>query len=148
SLSQKPIVKFPRIKLGNAILLRKQWWIKVNNLDEIFSPLKGRFEKFIKLKKWIRENHLPEKFYIKANLMSQISNNEETENFHYQDWMRKPQYIDTDSSHLDQVLFNQLILFKESLIIEEISHISDMMPVEYDGKKYMTEYLIETYQER
>src|SRR5699024_10191749 len=147
SLSQKPIVKFPRIKLGNAILLRKQWWIKVNNLDEIFSPLKGRFEKFIKLKKWIRENQLPEKFYIKANLMSQFSNNENTENFHYQDGMRKPQYIDTDSSHLVQVFFNQLNLFKESFIIEEALPSKDMLPVENDGKKYMTEYLIETYQE-
>ncbi|GLB62092.1 TniQ family protein [Cytobacillus sp. NCCP-133] len=142
--SNKGIVHFPRIKVGRTILKRRQWWINKNHFFEENTQENDHFEKFRMLRQWLHKNSIPNQFYLKANLSLQLSNQNETT--HYQDGMRKPQYIDTDSFHLCQVFFNQINIMEKGFIIEEALPNVDQVQLNVNGQRHMVELLVETYE--
>ncbi len=142
--SNKGIVHFPRIKVGKITLKRRQWWINKNYFFEENTQENDHLKKFRMLRQWLHKNSIPNQFYLKANLSLQLSNQNETT--HYQDGMRKPQYIDTDSFHLCQVFFNQINIMEKGFIIEEALPNVDQVQLNVNGQRHMVELLLETYE--
>lgn len=142
SHKRQDILQFPRIKIGNIIIKRRQWWIdKSTFLDQI--NVDNQFDRFVSLRRWLSANSIPKQFYLKPNLTLQLENMDN--NTHYQDGMRKPQYIDMDSFHMCQIFFNQINMLKKGFIIEEALPNDNQVKLDVNGQKHVIEILLETY---
>lgn len=142
SHKRQNILQFPRIKIGNIIIKRRQWWVdKSSFLDQI--NVDNQFERFVSLRCWLSANSIPKQFYLKPNLTLQLENMDS--NTHYQDGMRKPQYIDMDSFHMCQIFFNQINMLEEGFIIEEALPNDSQVKLDVNGQKHVIEILLETY---
>lgn len=142
SHKRQNILQFPRIKIGNIIIKRRQWWVdKGFFLEQI--NVDNKFERFVSLRRWFSDNSIPKQFYLKPNLTLQLENMDS--NTHYQDGMRKPQYIDMDSFHMCQIFFNQINMLKEGFIIEEALPNDNQVKLDVNGQKHVIEILLETY---
>ncbi|PTM57988.1 lantibiotic dehydratase [Desmospora activa] len=141
-LEKGPVMKLPRIRLGNIVLQRQQWWVdKEAFMNEFEKGLGDKLNKFIQFRDWIEHNNLPDKFYLQSNPRFQHVSEK------YQDGMRKPQYIDSRSFHMVQVLFNQIQVMHEGFILEEALPNEDL-PLQVNGEGHMCELLIEIYRKK
>ncbi|MDR7246884.1 lantibiotic dehydratase [Priestia megaterium] len=143
NVREKEIVYFPRLKVGNTIFERRQWWIKTDSFLKENNKDNNGLERFLNMRRWFKEHSIPRKFYLRANLSLQSTS--EMKPAPYQDAMRKPQYIDIDSFHLCQVFFNQIAVMKEGFIVEEALPDIETLDNQFFEKKHMVELLIETY---
>ncbi|MFC2950002.1 lantibiotic dehydratase [Virgibacillus sediminis] len=137
------VVQLPRIKIGETIIQRRQWSISKKQFLEENSQESGHMEKFTQLHRWLEKHSIPKQFYLRSNVTLQFANQNSIT--HYQDAMRKPQYIDADSFHLCQILFNQINVMEEGFIIEEALPNDRQIPLKINERRHMVELLVETY---
>ncbi|MFC4767670.1 lantibiotic dehydratase [Effusibacillus consociatus] len=145
-LKEQDILYFPRVKVNGTILKRRQWWVEKDSFLRAIgaSHVEGEYlGTFIALRNWLRKHEIPERFYIRANLVDQFGSTDAKST--YQDGMRKPQYIDSRNITFIKVLLNQVQLMNGRLIIEEALPTQETLPVQVQGKTHMIELLVETY---
>lgn len=134
SNSNHSITFYPRICVGKHLVIqRKKWHIPFD-----FLPVKKHDETeaayFIRINRWIKENHIPSKVFITIKPPNgNRSGVEKTDDY-------KPQYIDFQSPVFVQLFHKLIKKVKDKLRIEEFLPLPEKQE---NGKILATEFLIQ-----
>lgn len=139
---REKIVHIPRIRLGNLILSRQQWWIPKSE-QPILKPNWEDATNLLELKKWRESHNIPKEVFIRLSPGIYYTETNTKREDWFKDALRKPQYIHFENVWLCNLFIKYNKLASQAYMLEEMFPNADQLFVISERGKYVSEFVLE-----
>lgn len=142
---KQEIRHYPRCTYGPITLLRETWSVPTKRLPAT-KDAPGDFANFANLRRWQRENGLPNKvFVVPMRVFDFLKSNESAERLRR---LHKPFFVDFDSVISCQIFRRYTEEVDGTLTISEMLPLPEQLAFEVNSDQFATEMLVEFYDGR